>query len=100
MPGARASGWRAGRYHVVLREEPSPATAPTFKSFLVSECSIVGRMDKRSLRIWMILTAGMAGGLFALVGVVPLMAARIAFATLGGVSAGLMLYLYGKLNRA
>ena len=43
--------------------------------------------------------AGMAGGLLALLGIVPSLPARVAFATGGGVCAGLMLYLYRKLHR-
>ena len=57
-------------------------------------------MNKRTLRLWMILTAGLSGGFFALVGVLPWMPARVALAALGGACAGLMLHLYGKLNRA
>ena len=47
----------------------------------------------------MIIAAGMAGGLFALISAVGSVSARVVVATLGGVCVGLALYFHGELHR-
>jgi len=56
-------------------------------------------MDKKMVRLWMFVAAGLAGGFFALLGAVTTLPARVAVGTLGGVFAGLGLYLHAKLQR-
>ena len=50
-------------------------------------------------RLFMIIAAGMAGGLFALISAVGSVSARVVVATLGGVCVGLALYFHGELHR-
>lgn len=54
-------------------------------------------MEKRTARLWMIVAAGLAGGLFAMMGVVDSVPARVALAALGGVFLGVTLYFHGRL---
>lgn len=56
-------------------------------------------MEKKTVRLLMVLCAGLTGGFFAIVCALGSLPARVALASLGGACAGMTLYLNGKLAR-
>ncbi len=56
-------------------------------------------MSRQNTWLWMLATAGLSAGFFAILTAVAALPARIAVASLGGVFMGVALYLHGKYHR-